>query len=235
MRLLAITHEPDAGPGVFGDQIVDKGAALDTWFVPQQPEPPADPRGYDGILVLGGSMQVDEGNRFDWLDPEIALLAELLERGTPLLGICLGGQLLATAAGAPAHRTPEPEIGWYDVELTDEAVADPLLSPLVPRFEAFQWHYYEFPLPAGAVPLARTERCLQACRIGESAWALQFHPEVSATDVQGWIRDYRADAEALAAGLDAPALAIETTGKIGAFNQLGRKLCGRWLESAVHG
>jgi GMP synthase (glutamine-hydrolysing) len=232
MRLLAIVHQSDGGPGVFAETIAASGADLDTWFLPEQAEPPADPRNYDGVLVLGGSMQVDEGERYDWLGGEIALLAELVDRRVPLLGICLGGQLLATAAGAPARRAADPEVGWFEVELTAEGGADPLLAPLAPSFEAFQWHYYEFPLPIGAVPLARTERCLQACRIGDAAWALQFHPEVSASDVQGWIRDGRDDEEALAIGLDPDALSAETAAKIGAFNELGRDICRRWLAVA---
>ena len=97
------------------------------------------------------------------------LLGELLECGTPLLGLCLGGQLVAQAAGAEPGRAPRPEIGWHAVELTAEGGDDPLLGPLAPGFEAFQWHSYEFPLPAGAVALARSDVCLQAARIGERA------------------------------------------------------------------
>jgi GMP synthase (glutamine-hydrolysing) len=116
------------------------------------------------------------------------------------------------------------------VELTPEGREDPLLGPLKPDFEAFQWHSYEFPLPPGAVALARSEVCLQGCRIGESAWALQFHPEVSAPDARHWIDDYRADPDAVRIGIDPAALGAETADKIAAFNQLGRDLCRRWLE-----
>ena len=104
--------------------------------------------------------------------------------------MCLGAQLLAEAAGAPARRAPEPEIGWHDVEVTAEGAADPLLAPLAPRFSAFQWHSYEFPLPPGARALARSPVCLQAFRAG-SGVGIQFHAEVSAADAQDWIDDYR--------------------------------------------
>jgi GMP synthase-like glutamine amidotransferase len=232
MRVLAIVHQRDAGPGVFAEATADAGAQLDEWTLAERPEPPSDPFGYDAVLVLGGAMNVDEGGRHGWIAAEKALLRELLAGEVPLLGLCLGGQLLAAAAGAEPRRASRPEIGWHQVEITAEGANDPLLAPLAPSFEAFQWHSYEFPLPPGAVPLARSEVCVQACRLGEHAWALQFHPEVSAADTRHWIDDYRADPDAVRIGVDPAVLGPETEGKIGAFNQLGRELCGRWLRTA---
>jgi GMP synthase-like glutamine amidotransferase len=230
--MLAIVHQRDAGPGVFAEAIVAAGGQLDEWVPAERPEPPADPLGYDAVLVLGGAMNVDEGERHSWIAVEEALLRELLAQQVPLLGFCLGGQLLAAAAGAQPRRASHPEIGWHQVEVTAEGTNDPLLGPLTPSFEAFQWHSYEFPLPPSAVPLARSEVCLQACRLGERAWALQFHPEVSAADARHWIDDYRADPDAVRIGIDPAVLGPETEQKIGAFNQLGQELCGRWLRIA---
>lgn len=233
MRVLAIVHQEDAGPGVFGAAIQAAGAELDPWLPPEVAEPPADPLGYDAVLVLGGAMNVDEEDGHGWLAAEKALLRELLEHERPLLGLCLGSQLVAEAAGATPRRAARPEIGWERVELTAEGRGDPLLGALAPGFEAFQWHSYEFPLPPGAVALAHSEVCLQAARIGAAAWALQFHPEVGAADARAWIDDYRSDPDAVAIGLDPAALAAETEAKIPAFNQLGREICGRWLAAAA--
>lgn len=232
MRVLAIVHQRDAGPGVFVEAIRDAGGALDEWTLAERPQPPADPFGYDAVLVLGGAMNVDEGDRHGWIAEEEALLRELLAREVPLLGLCLGGQLLAAAAGTQPRRAAQPEIGWHQVKVTTEGEEDPLLAPLVPAFEAFQWHSYEFPLPPGAVPLARSGVCLQACRLGERAWALQFHPEVSRADALHWIDDYEADPDAVRIGIDPAVLRPETEEKIDAFNQLGRDLCRRWLAAA---
>lgn len=229
MRVLAIVHQRDAGPGVFAEAIDAAGGTLDEWVPAERPEPPADPLRYDAVLVLGGAMNVDEEERHGWIAEEKVLLRKLLEREVPLLGLCLGGQLLAAAAGAEPRRALRPEIGWHRVDVTAEGEADPLLGPLAPSFEAFQWHSYEFPLPPGAVPLARSEVCLQACRLSERAWALQFHPEVSAADARNWIDDYRADPDAVRIGVDPALLGPETEGKIGPFNDLGHKLCARWL------
>jgi len=232
MRVLAIVHEAEAGPGVFAEAIRERGGTLDEWLVPESAEPPADPLGYDAVLTLGGAMNADQHERHAWLAEEDRLLGELIERGTPLLGLCLGGQLVARAAGAAVGRATQPEIGWHRVELTEEGRRDPLLAPLAPEFEAFQWHSYEFPLPAGAVPLALSDVCLQAARVGERSWAIQFHPEVSPADAASWIEDYRSDPDAVRIGVDAAALGTETRAKIGAFNQLGRELCARWLAQA---
>jgi GMP synthase (glutamine-hydrolysing) len=232
VRVLAIVHQEDAGPGVFAEAIAAAGGDIDNWLLPERREPPADPFGYDAVLVLGGAMNVDQEDGHGWLAGEKALLAELLKRERPLLGLCLGSQLVAEAAGAKPRRATRPEIGWHRVELTPEGAEDPLLGPLAPAAEVFQWHSYEFPLPPGAVPLARSETCLQAARIGSAAWAIQFHPEVSAADAQWWIEDYRSDPDAVAIGVDPDALGAETTTKIGAFNELGRGICRRWLEAA---
>lgn len=233
VRVLAIVHEAEAGPGVFADAIRERGGTLDEWLVPQSAEPPADPLGYDAVFVLGGSMNADEGERFHWIGKERELVGRLLERRVPLMGLCLGGQMVAAAAGAVPRRASRPEIGWHPVEMTEAGREDPVLGPLAPGFEAFQWHSYEFPLPPGAVALARSEVCLQAARVGELAWALQFHPEVSEADALRWTEEYDADADAVRIGIDPTALALEIEAKIGAFNELGRALCDRWLDVAA--
>jgi GMP synthase (glutamine-hydrolysing) len=233
VRVLAIVHQTDAGPGVFGEAIAARGDTLDQWLLPKSVEPPAEPLGYDAVFVLGGSMNVDEGDRYEWLGTERGLLGRLIESRVPLIGLCLGGQMVAAAAGAVPRRAGRPEIGWHQVEPTEAGRDDPLLGPLAPSFEAFQWHSYEFPLPPGAVALARSEVSLQACRIGEVAWAIQFHPEVSAADALRWTEDYETDPDAVRIGVDPTALAVETEAKIGAFNELGRDLCRRWLDVAA--
>ena len=232
MRVLAIVHQRDAGPGVFADAARARGARLEPWSIAEERSPPEDPAAYDAVLTFGGAMHADHEDRHPWLKEEKALLAELLERGVPLLGVCLGAQLLAEAAGAPPRRASQPEIGWYDVEVTEKGAADPLLGPLFPTFEAFQWHSYEFPLPAGASPLARSEACLQAYRIAEGAWGIQFHAEVTREDADAWISDYRSDEDAVRLPLDPEGLRRRTQAAIAAWNELGRGICERFLAVA---
>jgi GMP synthase-like glutamine amidotransferase len=230
MRVLAIVHQADAGPGVFSDAMRSRGAELDHWLIAEGP-PPADPLTYDAVLTLGGAMHADQEAGHPWLAQEKALLADLIERGVPLLGMCLGCQLVAEAAGGSARRAREPEIGWHEVELTPEAKDDPLLAGLPRRFEAFQWHSYEAALPPGATVLATSPVCLQAYRLEGPAWGIQFHAEVSRADADRWIDDYRSDPDAVRIGLDPNTLREQTGTAIADWNELGRDLCGRFLDA----
>jgi GMP synthase (glutamine-hydrolysing) len=235
MRVLAIVHQRDAGPGVFAEEIRARGVELDEWLIAQQPEPSADPAGYDAVMTFGGAMNTHEEEKHPWLRQEKELLAGLLDRGEPLLGACLGTQLLAEAAGGEVRRAREPEIGWYGVSVTPDAPGDPLLGdpPESDGFEAFQWHSYEALPPAGAVVLAESPVCPQAYRIGDRAWGIQFHAEVTAADLEKWIDDWRSDEDAVRIGLDPDTLRSETREKIAGWNKFGRELCGRFLEQVA--
>ena len=231
--MLAIVHQPEAGPGVFADAIRTAGVQLDRWLLPRGGPPPRDPLSYAAVLTFGGAVHADQEREHPWLAKEKALLAELLKHGVPLLGVCLGAQLLAEAAGASVRRARAPEIGWYDVETADEAADDPLLGPLAPRFDALEWHSYEFSLPPDATPLARSANGLQAFARGRTAWGIQFHAEVTLGDFESWIDDYRSDPDAVAVGLDPAALRERTRGAIAGWNQRGRALCTRFVATAA--
>jgi GMP synthase (glutamine-hydrolysing) len=232
MRALAIVHQPDAGPGVFAEAFRAAGVELDTWSIGRRGEgPPREIADYGAILTFGGAMHADQEDRHPWLQFEKDFLAAMLEDETPLLAVCLGCQLLAEAAGGTARRAAEPEIGWRQVELTGDGAADPVLAPLAPGFDSFQWHSYEAVPPPSTVVLAKSPTSLQAYRIGERAWGIQFHAEVTAADAEDWIDDYRSDEDAVRIGLDPEALRAETREKIAAWNQLGRELCGRFLDA----
>jgi GMP synthase (glutamine-hydrolysing) len=232
MRALAILHQTDAGPGVFADEMRERRVELDEWLLSERGTgPPREIADYDAVLTFGGAMDADQEDRHPWLRFEKEFLAAMLDDGMPLLAVCLGCQLLAEAAGGTARRASEPEIGWHEVEVTDEGVDDPVMGPLAPRFMAFQWHSYEAVPPGGAVILARSPVCAQAYRVGESAWGIQFHAEVTAADAGRWIDDYRSDEDAVRIGIDPDALREETQQKIGDWNRLGRELCGRFLDT----
>jgi GMP synthase-like glutamine amidotransferase len=161
-------------------------------------------------MIFGGEANVDD--EYDWIAAEKAWIHDLLERGTPLLGVCLGAQLIAEVAGARVERLPEPEIGWHQVEGVGLA---------------FEWHGYGFAAPPpGATELARNEAGCQAFQLG-SALGIQFHAEVDEPTVMGWIGEYGPGV-----GVDAEALAAETEREITRWNEFGRDLCARWLATA---
>ena len=175
-------------------------------------------------------MHVDQEERHAWLADEHRLLQDLVAGEVPVMGVCLGGQLLAKALGGKVRRLPSPEIGWADVDLTPEAKDDPVFGGLPERFTSFQWHLYHFELPEGAVPLARNERCLQAFRAGRAAWGIQFHAEITHEDAVDWARSVRPCGGR--AGRRSSACWVETEELIAGWNAFGRELCGRFLAAA---
>jgi GMP synthase-like glutamine amidotransferase len=164
---------------------------------------------------------------------EISLLGDLLTAGTPVLGVCLGAELLAAAAGGGAYAMERPEVGWYDVRVTEAGTADLLLGPLAPEFEALEWHSYGLALPARAAALASSASCAQAFRGGAVAWGTQFHAEVTMSDLAAWIDHERGPEEADRLGLHADELRAQTAERIERWNELGRRLCGRFLGAAI--
>ena len=181
-------------------------------------------------MTFGGGMNA--GDDLEWLDAERGFLADAIAASKPLLGICLGAELVAQAAGAEVERCSQPEIGWLEVELTDAARSDPVLSSLPDRFEAFQWHSYGFSVPDGATELAKSSVCPQAF-VADSTWAIQFHPEVALVDAERWIEDYRSDPDAVAMGLEPESLRTETRQRLEAWNELGRRICAGFLGAAT--
>lgn len=192
--LLAIQHVPWETP----HRILDLCDGLTVQTVKPlagQPLPP--PEEVAGAVVMGGPMNVDEVARFPGLAAEREWLAEAHRGGLPLLGICLGAQLLARALGAEVRPGAAPELGFAAVAVHDDA--DPLLGGLAPSAEVLHWHGDAFELPDGATPLAssaRTEH--QAFRHG-NAWGVLFHPEADLALVEAWLAVPEMIDEALAA------------------------------------
>jgi GMP synthase-like glutamine amidotransferase len=242
VRFLSVVHSEHAGTSLFRPA----GHDLEEWSFAARGTPPGD--GWDAYMIFGGSMHADQDTLHPWLAEETAWLQGLLERGAPVLGVCLGAQMLARAAGAPVGTLEGgPEIGWYEVER--RVGSDPVLDALPQRFEAFEWHHYTYGVPEGAVELARSERATQAFRLGDACWAVQFHPEVTHEQVLGWIDEEAVNAAGKAADVrpddrpafdgpgddppaDADALRAETAAKIDRWNELGLALCDAFVGAA---
>lgn len=233
MQVLSIVHQADAGPGVFAPVLAAGGHEVEEWRPDRRASPRRSPAAYDATLAFGGAMNVDEEGEHPWLGAEKELLAELVALGAPLLGVCLGAQLLAEAAGGAARAAASPEIGWREVAIGAGAAEDPLLAGLAPRFSAFEWHSYAIDPPPGGACLARSDRCLQAFRVGEHAWGLQFHAEVTEEIVAGWVEKDGEAGELRAAGVDPAALLAATRRRIADSNRLGATICNRFLALAA--
>ena len=188
-KLLVCQHVPYEPLGTLDPKLRESGFRLR--YVNFGRDPHAQPNldGYDGLVVLGGPMNVDEVERHPHLATEVDLLTRAMDRNLPVLGICLGAQLIAKALGAGVRPAEQKEIGWHDVALTEAGKADPLLGHLDERHRLFQWHRDVFDLPPGAVHLATSERCAyQAFRIGTNVYGFQFHLEVDEPLIERWLR-----------------------------------------------
>jgi GMP synthase (glutamine-hydrolysing) len=227
MRVLSVTHGANVPGGVFDEAVEGAGHELERWVVPLggSPQPAAS---YDAIMVFGGAMHPDQDEEHAWLGREERFLQDALDEEVPILGVCLGAQMLARAAGAWVAPASEPEIGWFDVELTPEGRSDPVLGVLPPRAEAFQWHHYTFGIPERGWELARSAVCTQAFRAGERAWGIQFHAEVTMPMLTAWISEDGADLP-----VSADEFVAEAKARIDSWNAQGRTLCRAFLEAAA--
>jgi GMP synthase-like glutamine amidotransferase len=199
MRALLIEHLADEGAGAFGDWLAEAGLDLTTHRVHEDGPPPRTlPGAYDALVAMGGVMGVgDADTTHPWLHDEMALLRDATNRSLPVLGICLGAQLLAQATGGEVRPGRiGPELGIRRVHLAAAARHDPLLYDLPDVAEVVQWHFDEIvTLPPGSTLLAGSPMYPhQAFRLGENAWGVQFHPEALPSMVARWAR---ADAGAL--------------------------------------
>src|SRR6476469_6542130 len=169
-KLLVFQHSAREPLGVFDPMLRRAGFRIRYINFSRQPDQLPDVSRYNGLIVLGGPMNVDQADRFPHLTTEIAAIQGALTLGIPILGICLGAQLLAAALGATVRPNNVREIGWYRLHPMAAASSDPLFCHLGAAQGVFQWHAYTFDLPRGAVHLARTGTCAnQAFRYGERA------------------------------------------------------------------
>jgi len=209
-KVLFLYNEHLATEALLGEAFADQGFDVDTLTVvpAEHRDSPAasqvtfpDPTDYDVIVPLGATWPVyDEALLAGWVSEEMAMVRKAAEAGVALLGVCFGGQLLAQTFGGTVGRAPTPEIGWYDLEISD--------TGLIPEGPWFQWHYDRWTLPPGAVEVARTANASQAFVLGR-ALALQFHPEVDRALLEAWLPTAAPD-EPANVGLTVDELRLQT-------------------------
>ncbi len=185
--ILLVQHAASEGPGLLARALDERRLPVKLVRADRGESVPRSAAGAVAVTILGGPMGVYDADRFPHLRDEIALAADALRRGVPILGVCLGAQILAAAAGARVYRGPAQEIGWFPTTLTAAGRADPILGLLPGEAVVFHWHGDTFDPPPGATLLASSSLYeQQAFRLSPRAWGVQFHPEITEEMVDDW-------------------------------------------------
>lgn len=187
--ILYIKHVDREGPETLGDFFMSEGFGSQTVDLWRGDRFPPDISRFQAVVVLGGPMNVYEEERFPFLREEGHFIKRIINAGVPYLGLCLGAQLLAKAGGASVGKSPQKEIGFFDITLTPAGKKDFLFDGLKDTIRVFQWHDDSFAIPSGAEHLASSSGCPhQAFRLGQYAYGLQFHVEITEQTILAWTK-----------------------------------------------
>ena len=225
-EVLIIQHQAGEGPGTIEEELLGAGHKVRKVRVDEGDKVPSEVGSLSGLVVMGGSMGVGDQGKLSHLKDEIALLKQFIVAEKPVLGICLGAQLLASALGAEVVAG-EKEIGWLPVRKMPDAFKDPVLRRLPENFPALLWHGDHFPLPKGAVHLLSTDKCgCAAFRHGKKAYGLVPHLEMTAAMVDEMVAGSRK--ELVAAGVEAGQILEDTSEHAEPAEELARVMWRAW-------
>ncbi len=232
-KLLVCQHVPHEILGTLNPLLKKSGFRIR--YVNFGRHPDAEPvlEGYHGLVVLGGPMSVNDADRLPYLTTEMKLIEQAMKTNLPVLGICLGSQLIAKTLGADVYPNQAKEIGWYEVTPTNEAEHDFLVRQFHGTEKIFQWHGDTFDIPRGAVHLAFSALCAnQAFRYGANVYGLQFHLEVDEPMINRWLRvtENRNEITDLRGQIDPDRIQLETRGHIQRLHQLSDRVFGEFIK-----
>jgi GMP synthase-like glutamine amidotransferase len=236
LRLLILQPVADDGPAQLATWLATHGLAARVVDVAAGDAVPTDAAAWDAIAMLGGPMSVNDD--LPWLRDAEALLRDAVARGVPVLGHCLGGQMLARALGAPNTDNPVPEIGWVAIDTVDTPLARAWFGDaarVAPTVHVYQWHFQTFALPAGATRLAGNARCAnQAYAIGPHL-GMQFHIEVDAEKLDRWCAEAAPAGSPLLAHAsvqDEPTMRADTARWLAQSQVVAGRIYTRWIALA---
>jgi len=228
MAILFIQHVKNEGPGIFKlvlDELAISSHTIETF----SDEHISLPSNCKGVVILGGPMNVDEELNYPFLKEEKEFIKDMLKKEIPLLGICLGAQLITQVAGGSVFKAEKKEIGWYPVTLSDGGTHDFLFQGVPRSFEVFQWHEDTFEIPPRGERLVTSYGCVnQGFKIGKYGYGVQFHLEADATMIHDWLDS---DTENQISS-EVESMKRETAEKIQPCLEWGKKLLLNFLQIA---
>lgn len=186
-----IEHVEVEGPGTIVAYLKKRKIPYQTIALYRGDSFPQDLSAGDAVVCMGGPMNVYEEDKHSFLKEENKFIQKVLKKKIPYLGICLGSQLLAKAAGGKVIKSPVKEVGWFKVDLKNDGLKDPLFKDVPRQFDVYHWHEDMFEIPQNGVMLATASGCPnQAFKVGENAYGLQFHVEVTEKIIRDWCENY---------------------------------------------
>jgi len=232
-KILVFQHVSAEPLGTLDPMLRNRGHRIRYVNFHRDPGAQPDVSRYDALIILGGPQHPDQGDIYPHLVEEMRCIEDALNRDIPVLGICLGAQLLAYTLGGGVRAMDEWEIGWYDLLPLQQAASDPLFCTLVKPHPVFQWHGYTFDLPHGAIHLTRTDTCEnQAFRYGRHAYGFQFHLELDEQLINRWLSmpEYLQDIEKNSRRGDAATIRKQTHEQIGQSIDLSQEIFSQFLQ-----
>jgi GMP synthase (glutamine-hydrolysing) len=235
--ILVIEQVPHERLGTFAPVFKAAGAAIRTLKAYEAKAAwPAAVEACDALVVMGGPQSASELSTSPYLKREITLLQQALKAQKPILGVCLGAQLLATALGARVSKNEQKEIGWYPLMREPGAEGDPLMTVFGQTETVFQWHGDTFTLPKGAVQLASAPLCAQqAFRYGPNVYGLQFHVEVTEAMIRAWLQVNQAELASLKGVIDPSTIRQQVPQHLPRLKQLSDHVAQAFMRLIIKG
>jgi GMP synthase (glutamine-hydrolysing) len=228
-KIIVLQHHPAENLGGIADALEAAALAWQYIRVYEGQAIPKEIKGAGGLIVMGGPQTVYQPDRYPHLSDEIKLIEAALKEQKPILGVCLGSQLLAATLGAKVYRAATREIGWYPVRLSEAARSDRLLRGLPQQFIAAHWHSDIFDLPAGAITLASSDATpIQGFRHGEKAYGLLFHPEITIEILMSLVAEFGEGLRRV--GIDGDAIVAAAPRYLPALAEVGETIFSRWAS-----